>query len=534
MKNVSLFALVIMAGCSFKKNPMVNQTHKGHEELYTVPNAPKITETENIKRIVIAATNDVEAHYSPHHVTFKDEHNPGTQQMSIGGAEAMSAYFKILREQYKNVLLVDSGDIFSAKSEIKEVQNFYEKNKYDAHTVGLNDFNLKLPKGITSSAQLFKEYARDSSVPVLLSNLYEVKTARGVEWKGTQPYLLKNISGVKVGIIGLIPDDIVSMTPVDNRLALYVENMLTNTLRQARLLRSLGAEIIVVLTHQGINCGHEMAQESKLPLQKVNFEPTDPNACELNSALGTYLQRLPPHLIDVVVGGRNHEKMANYVNGNIVLGNFEQGKSMVYAEFFVDIKSKTVLKDRTIVHQPVMFCHEFFKKTNDCFTQDPSVDHARRIPAKFLGKDLGLIKAPDSVTNAEQLQSINFAQALIELDADIAFTPPTSKSSQLIVLQVPGKLLLNALEEDYNNSSFKNWYPSPYTQEKDGLHLMLKGETIDPDEFYSVLTDLEGMHVHRALSQALFHANSKAKTGHSWTSFETADTVKTRMAAQAR
>src|SRR5690606_1481839 len=105
-----------------------------------------------------------------------------------------------------------------------------------------------------------KQFARSSSTPLVLSNLIELKTARQVEWKGAVPYVMKDLGDVKVGIIGLLPDDIATLTPVDNRVGLFVEGMLQSTLRQARLLRSLGADIIVVLTHQGIPCGHNQAQ----------------------------------------------------------------------------------------------------------------------------------------------------------------------------------------------------------------------------------------------------------------------------------
>src|SRR5690606_34591581 len=124
------------------------------------------------------------------------------------------------------------------------------------------------------------------------------------------------------------------------RVGLFVENMIQNTLRQARLLRSLNADIIVVLTHLGMPCGHEQAQEKRLHLEKVNFRPREQGVCDLSSPLGSYLERLPPGLVDVVVGGRHHEKMANFVKDVLVLSGPEKGKGMIYAEFLVDTKKR--------------------------------------------------------------------------------------------------------------------------------------------------------------------------------------------------
>jgi 2',3'-cyclic-nucleotide 2'-phosphodiesterase (5'-nucleotidase family) len=533
MKILLFILLLSTVNCSFKKNPLANQTHKGHKELYSRPDAPELTESKDVRRIVIAATNDLEAHYDPHDIAFTDMHNPGVQNIRVGGADAIAAYFKVLRDQYQDVLLVDSGDIFSSKTSIKEVQNFYKSNKYDAVTLGVNDFNQKLPKGISSSSHLFREFANSSSVPLILSNLYELKTGRVVEWKGALPYLIKSVGGVKVGIIGLIPDDIAKLTPIDNRVSLYVENMLQATLQQARLLRSLGADLIVVLTHQGLNCGHELAQESKLPLKKINFDPNQADICDLKSTLGTYLERLPPHLIDVVIGGRNHEKVANFVNDTLVLSSFEKGKSMSYAEFFFDTKTKEVIKERTIVHQPVMFCREFFKETRDCFSQDTSVNHAQRIAVTFLGQELQFNDTSDKVSLLISPE-INLKQALKEMKADIAFTPLTSGSSQLINLKISGKDLIRLLEEDFNSASIKNWHPSPFVHKDGLLYLILQKEHLDPAKEYTVLTDLEGVHDRKILSNASSHANRKVLPNHSWSSFEMSDSVNTKMAAQER
>jgi hypothetical protein len=533
MKNFFLAMLVIIAGCSFKKNPLSNQTKQGHYELYSEPGETKTETDENIKRIVIASTNDLEGQLSPTTNTFRDSFNDFEQSIQIGGADALSAYFEILRSKYQNVVLVDAGDIFSTKVTLSELQQFYTKNQYDAVTFGLNDFNLKLPEGINSTTQLFRDYAQNSTTPILLSNLFELKTARVVEWKGTLPYTLKEVDGMKVGIIGLIPDDIATLTPVNNRIALYVESMLQSTLRQARLLRSLGADLIVVISHQGISCGHEMAQESKLPIMKVNFEPQKSNVCDLSSPLGNYLKRLPPHLVDVVVGGRNHEKMANFVNETLVLGSFEKGRSLNYVEFFVDTKNKKLLRNKTIVHQPVFICREFFKESNDCFSEDESVDHKKRIPAKFLGTEIKLEQIKDEAPQTS-LKSVDVSQAIADTQSDIAFIPSLISSSQLIVLQMTGGEVIKLLEEAYNNHTSDHWFPSPFQKNGNHLQILINGEQVQHLSHYSVLTDLESARRHRTLTKAIDLSTNRTHANLAWSSFQMKDSVKISLSAQKR
>lgn len=532
MKITSLALLLLLGSCSFKKNPLGNQTPMGHEELYTEPSEPKANTPEDLKKVVIVATNDLEGSYSPSNVEFTDKHRTTTQTIQIGGGDALAQYFKILREQFGDLVLVDSGDLFSTEKSAKEIKKFYDQNGYDAVTLGLNDFRMKLPKGVKTNPELFKSFAAEKGVPLLVSNLYELKTARTVEWKGAAPYVMKNVNGVKVGIVGIIPDDIAILTPVDNRVGLFVESMLQSTLRQARLLRSLGAEVIVVITHQGMTCGREIAQEAKLPLEKVNFEPTKKDVCDLDNQLGAFLERLPPHLVDVVIGGRHHEKMANVVNETVVLSGFPQGQSLSYVEFFVDPKTKKVQKDLTVIHQPVMACREFFKETNDCFTEDKSVDHNVRIPASFLGKEIKLEKVEGK--NAEvRVRNFDPREALTLTAADIVYQIPSSGASQLIALQMGGKTLIKLLEEDFNAGEVSKWSPSPFLKKEDSVAFIIQGEPVSAQKMYSVLTDLEALERSVVLKRTLKTHGGSSFPHFSWSSLSSEDHVDLKMAARS-
>lgn len=536
MKTFFFLMLVLGASCSFKKNPFENETLKGHEELYSEPESIDHDLNEEHKRIIIASTNDIHGNYNSQTVYFKDELH-GKQSVKVGGAEIIASYFKILEEEYKNIILVDSGDIFpAADNSLKSVQNFYSTLKYDAITVGLGDFNLKLPAGISSTSNLFQSFAKNSKTPLLLSNLYELKSARVVEWKGTLPHLIKEVNGVKVGIIGLIPDDVVSLTPVNNRVGFYVENMLQSTLRHSRLLRSLGAEIIVALTHQGLECGDEIAEKKNLPLEKVNFDPNDKSACELESPLGQFLKRLPPNLVDVVVAGRNGRKVANYINSTLVMSGLAEGKSFNYVEFFVDPKTKKVSKDLTVVHQPVYFCHEFFKETKDCFTGDPTIDHSSRIPATFLGKEIRPDEAmkvifPDP--KPEKNSGVNFIKALETLHADIIYMD-NKNDSQLYIVELNGHELAEILEEDYNRKSSSFWMPNPFQLEKNELSLKIRNVKFDRTQNYRILSNLSGLQNHRKLRAKIQNLKSQSFPTYSWNSLPSNDEVKSALSSYQR
>jgi 2',3'-cyclic-nucleotide 2'-phosphodiesterase (5'-nucleotidase family) len=530
MKLFAAVFLVIAASCSFQKSQLENQTLKGHTELYSEPEEPKLKGLDEFeKRIVIASTNDMHGNLE---AGVYDAHD---SKVSIGGSAIISEYFNTLRDHYKNIVLVDSGDLFSEATKVDEVGKFYDKLKYDAVTVGLRDFNLKVPAKVGSSTKLFQDFSKATSVPLLLSNLYELKTARTVEWEGTKPYIIKDFEGVRVGIIGLIPDDIVAQTPVQNRVGLFVENMLQSTLRHARLLRSLGADIIVVLTHQGIDCSTDLADKTDLPAKKVNFEPQK-NVCDLKSPLGEYLERLPPNLVDVVIGGRNHQKMANFVNGTLVMGSFDNGQSFNYAEFVINSKTNKIVPEKTVVHQPVMFCHEFFKETKDCFYEDKSVNHKLRIPATFLGKPIGATKQAvvpgnKKFTYSHELKEIQ--KRLVSYKADLSYVPETSGETQLFVMNVSGKELVKILEEEYNNGKKDLWQPSPYLMKNDELTISIAGMDLELNKSYRILTDLESIQKHKKLVKQVNRYETEAIMSASWSSVEE-DAVSVQLAAEVR
>lgn len=514
--------LLLLFNCSSKNKQLENQTPHGHEELYSEPNKIEKLSSKR-KRIVIAATSDIEGHYQPHFLKVTDDHNREEQTVAIGGMDVMSSYFKVLRKQYENVLLVDSGNIFQGDSRsLSQVQDFYSTLKYDAITVGLGDFNVKLPEGVSSNTGLFKKFSENSKTPLVLSNLYELRTGRVVEWKGILPYFMKEIDGVKVGVIGLIPDDIISQTPVDNRVGLFVENMVQSTLRQARLLRSLGADLIVVLNHQGLECGKNLAEDMKLPLSKVNFEPKKTSICNLDSPLGEYLERLPPELVDVIIGGRTGLKMANFINGTLVMGGFGQGENFNYVEFLFDSKTKKIVREETKVHQPVVFCREFFKETSDCYAEDTSINHKERIPAKFLGVDIvpdaGVSRKMLEPTVMKKTSELNITSALKSQNADLALVSSSKLETQLVLLKLSGRELSSILEEDYNFSRHGSWYPSPFKLEKNLLHLTVSGGAVELQKEYAVLCDLVALQKHPRLKRSLTDSSSQALMSVSWES----------------
>jgi hypothetical protein len=516
-----LLSLLFINSCSFKKSGQKNQIPKGHTELYSLPHAPQKV-PEGFKRVVIAATNDVAGRYESQTVFFSDDHS-GKQQIEMGGEDIISSYFTNLKEVYGEFVLVDSGNIFREGYRAHEkTRKFLDTLGYDAFTLGVKDFNHKLPSLYKTSSDFIQNYSAKTDTPLLLSNLYNLQSGRLVEWKGAKPYVIKEINGVKIGIIGVIPDDFVELTPLDNRVGLFIENMLQSTLKNARLVRSLGAELVVVLTHQGMVCGEALADKLHLPISKVNFDPRNKSVCDLSGKMGAYLKRLPPKLVDVVIAGNQNKKIVNYINNTLVLTSFSGGRGLSLVEFFIDESTGKVDHEKTIPHQPLFFCKEFFKETNDCYTEDSSVDHSTRIEASFLGLPVK-VKAKSKKNKIRPLRKTSkhvlpkdIESILNHQQAELAFVKQSSGEDKLMVINLAGDELMKILEEDLNRDFDKFWLPSPFREDAKNISLNIKDSPITRSRQYKVIISTNDLVEHPYLKGFFNREGTQSLHHFSW------------------
>lgn len=498
-----LISLLLLAACSFKKSDLKNQKIQGHEQLYSEPEALKESAPlpKHKKRVVIISTNDWLGQFQAQTQKFRDDHNKTELQLTIGGIGTFSSYLKTIRETYPSqTLLLDSGNFlpvgdFDGKI-VRQAGEIFSDLKYDAVTLGLQDFNRTPMAGETPESAL-RSIIKGFKPPVLLSNMYDLKSGRVIEWQGTLPYLLKEVNGVKIGLIGLIPDDFVSLTPVQVRNGLYIEGMLQSTLRQSRLLRSLGAEMIIVMTHAGIVCGEEVAQELKLPLNKVNFETLKSDFCETTGLIADYIQRLPSGIVDVLITGRHLQKTANKINGVVVLSSFGKGQSFSLTEFIYDKQAKQIEWNESKIHQPLLLCHEFFKESSDCYYEDPSIDHSARSEALFWGKpvvkDVEIEKKFPLQSNKNDIE----IEDLKEM-GDIIYYSNFSGETP-IKLEMSGQRLFDSLNHAAASQTLQFWNNVILKSQA----FYINDEKLDLTKTYSVVTSLEKMSSHLYLKKMI-------------------------------
>lgn len=172
-----------------------------------------------------------------------------------GGLARIAAAIKDAKAQGANVLALDAGDMFTGTL-------FYGVNKwpmqaelnrlmpYDAATLGNHEWD-------EGCAELAKYLEAKRPFPMLAANL-KPKKGCPLLYSDTPPYIVREIGGHKVGVIGLANDEVVGLASAcpQTRFADRVETVQA----AVRELEKQGVNRIVLVTHIGLPADRELAR----------------------------------------------------------------------------------------------------------------------------------------------------------------------------------------------------------------------------------------------------------------------------------
>ncbi len=168
------------------------------------------------------------------------------------GLAKIAALIKRVRKENPNLLLVDSGDT------IQGTPLAYYHNKknnqppdpmmlamsalnYDAMAVGNHEYNFGLA--------VLEKARNEARFPWLSANTYE----RGSDKTHYQPYIVKEVSGVRVGILGLTTPGIPNWENTQNYAGLEFHEPVGEARKWVAVLRDKErADVVVVAMHMGL------------------------------------------------------------------------------------------------------------------------------------------------------------------------------------------------------------------------------------------------------------------------------------------
>ena len=177
---------------------------------------------------------------------------------NAGGISKRSHYINTVREEGKKVLLLDGGNALvigqpgnereqqKARKRAEFILKLYGKMGYDAVNIGDTDLVLGL--------QYLRTLQKHSPVPLLSTNLKDKKTGKTL----FKPYLVKEIHGLKVGIIGLITQ---SIPPMLNKVRGYFVEDPARAATDSINGALLDVDIIIALAHMNHSEIESLAQK---------------------------------------------------------------------------------------------------------------------------------------------------------------------------------------------------------------------------------------------------------------------------------
>ncbi|TAK50653.1 MAG: bifunctional metallophosphatase/5'-nucleotidase [Bacteroidetes bacterium] len=242
----------------------------------------QITACAQPKQLTILHTNDIHTNFLPHEAAWvRSDPKPW-----VGGMRELQFAIDSMRGTRSNVLLLDAGDDMTGNpiSEI-EYKNAYGGGLiemmnylgYDVWTPGNHDLDI--------SQENLKNLIAIANHPAVNANVVDGSGKSGF---GTPPFLILEKNGIKVGIIGLLTDDLFHVTNTNNLKGLKL--LPVNEVTQ-KIIDSIDSQtdIIIALTHKGVD------EDSLL-------------------AIGT-------KGLDIIVGGHSHTRLRapKNINGVIIV-----------------------------------------------------------------------------------------------------------------------------------------------------------------------------------------------------------------------
>jgi 5'-nucleotidase/UDP-sugar diphosphatase len=301
-------------------------------------------------QITILHWNDLHSQNLPFQVKSKNRTTNTDTTFFVGGSATLASYIKKYKSESLNVLVLNAGDDFQGspistitkgRSQI-ELMNLLSP---DAMELGNHEFDYGR-ENVTASINVCK-------FPVLAANLFDAKSKKN--FAGT--YTVKTINNVKIGVIGLITEELHALSLPENVRDLDVKKLSETVNAIIPELKKQNVDLIIALTHVGVE------GDSMLALASPD--------------------------IDIIVGGHSHTPLfkPKRVNGILITQAGSRGRWLGKIDITVDVQRDTVVKSYS----------ELIECRSADVTPDPlvaaKVEELESLAAKELGEQIGILRS---------------------------------------------------------------------------------------------------------------------------------------------
>src|SRR5437867_2261759 len=230
------------------------------------------------------------------------------------GITKVATLVKEARKNDPDLLLVDSGDTIQGTP----LEYFHNKRNntppdpmmlsmnalhYDAMAVGNHEYNFGL--------KVLEKARSEAQFPWLSANTYDKATAR-THYK---PYIVKEVSGVRIGVLGLTTPGIPNWENVPNYAGLEFHETVSEAGKWITVLRNTEkVDLVVIAMHMGV--------EEDLRTAQIN-----PSQVPNENAAMAIARRVPG--VDIILMGHTHREVSALVVNGVLLTQADRWASHV-------------------------------------------------------------------------------------------------------------------------------------------------------------------------------------------------------------
>lgn len=223
------------------------------------------------------------------------------------GIAKIATLVKEARKNNPDLLLVDSGDTIQG-TPLEYIHNRRNNTppdpmmltmsalKYDSMTVGNHEYNFGLKN--------IEKARKEATFPWLSANTYNTQV-KGDPSNYHTPYIIKEVQGVRVGILGLTTPGIPNWENAPNYEGLEFRETVSEAKKWVPVLRDTGkCDVVVIAMHMGIEEDLRTGQ------------PNPSNVPNENAAV-TIAREVPG--VDVILMGHTHREVPSLVVNGVLL-----------------------------------------------------------------------------------------------------------------------------------------------------------------------------------------------------------------------
>src|ERR1043165_2793811 len=405
-------------------------------------------------QITILSTTDLHGNIDPiDYYTNKPDNR---------GLAKIATLINRARKENPNSLLIDSGDTIQGTP----LESFHNRKNnqppdlmmlvmnslhYDAMTVGNHEYNFGL--------KVLEKARAEANFPWLSANTYDIAKQQ----PHYKPYIVKEVAGVKIGILGLTTPGIPNWDNPPNYAGLEFHEPVSEARKWVAVLRdNEKVDVVVIAMHMGL--GEDLRTGEVSPGQ-VPHE---------NEAIAI-AQQVPG--IDVIFMGHTHREVPSlYINGVLITQANYWGRHLARADLYLQKSAKgwsvyaeaarTIpVDDRIQPDAEIVKIAEPYDRETQAWLGRPIGESSKELTAKEARfRDTAILDLIQKVQLEVGKADVSMV-ASFNSEARIAQGPVTVRDiaglyvyeNTLVVLEVTGEQLKDALE--HSAKYFKAYVP---------------------------------------------------------------------------